>query len=124
MRRRTSAARSSDARGGFTFIEILVALAILAVIVSVMLQSQVRIAAARRQAEALQGAVIQMERFQGALRLGTTRDAILARTNALWQVQAEPVAVQGGENLSARWFAWTITPTNRTSLRSRFYLCE
>ncbi|MFA7160911.1 MAG: prepilin-type N-terminal cleavage/methylation domain-containing protein [Kiritimatiellia bacterium] len=92
---------SEQARNGFTLIEILVALVVVAVTAAVILESQLVSLKAERKARALQELSFEVGRVHAAACRLTNEQALAQwmETNSACKVKSEKVTVESGTNV-------------------------
>lgn len=112
---------NSSTRRGFTLLEVMIAVAIIALVAGVLLGVHMRVQRAGETARWMTGARFQAEQLATRTRLGTAQTGWLAGSASVWQVT--PAAfVEGNESARLRWRKWQIAPTNRPALTTIVYL--
>jgi prepilin-type N-terminal cleavage/methylation domain-containing protein len=105
---------SDTSPSGFTLIESVVALAIVAVVAAVLLSTHAFQLSARRALQAGAALPAQAERVHVETRLGTDPDGLAAALRVEgWQAEHESTAGSG----ATAWSVWTLSPTGRPSTR-------
>lgn len=111
----------NSARRGFTLLEVVIAVAIVAIVAGTLLGVHLRVQRAGETARCLTGARLQAEQLATRSRLGTAGNGWLADSASVWQVTAEAFT-EGNEAARLRWRKWQVTPTNRPALATTVYL--
>ncbi|MEI6970072.1 MAG: prepilin-type N-terminal cleavage/methylation domain-containing protein [bacterium] len=116
----TSLPRRDSARG-FTFIELLVALAILTILSTVILSSHVLIIRAQNRVRVLEESRLVTERIAGNAWIATSSVETVGSGIEGWTVRFEQSVTEDGTNQQT-WNQWTISPSNNPGLSTVLYL--
>ncbi len=97
-------------RTGFTLLESLIALAVVAMAVTLLARTHVQTLRAEGMGQALEGARVRMETVVSSIMLGQDPRAVLEESLADgWALRMEPVPGGSGSTV---WQAWTIAASN------------
>ena len=107
--------------GGFTFIEILVSLAILIIVVTTILHCHVAIIGAEERTRSLEDSRLMLSRIANEAWLATSMVETIGQDVSGWDVRFEPLVLTEGTN-QVTWNRWTISPTNNPLIESELYL--
>jgi prepilin-type N-terminal cleavage/methylation domain-containing protein len=112
---------SSGTRSGFTLLEVLIAVAVIALVASVLLTAHARTLRAEQTAQALEASRLEAEKAATEFWLGNDPRLILADVQADgWAVQLDAAHNEGAN--APLWWQWTIAPSNQPLVRSIIYL--
>lgn len=106
---------------GFTFVELLVALAILTILSTVILSSHVLIIKAQNRVRVIEESRLVAERIAGDAWLATSAVETVGSDIEGWTVKFEQSAGEDGTNQQT-WNSWTISPSNDPRLSTVLYL--
>ena len=112
---------ASDKTGAFTFLEVLIALAILAALAGVLFASHATLIRAHAAVRSLEESRLVMSRIAVRRWLGAAHDEIVEEGQEGWLLSYEPVEMDDGTNQTV-WLEWIVSPTNRPSQSTAFYL--
>ena len=102
---------------GFTFIEVLVALCIAAVMVAVIGSSLITSLNAEQTATHLQSSTVLAQRLATTLFLGLSPDDVFSAEKADWDFLSKAQNTSDGTNPIA-WQVWTLSPKVKPSLKT------
>jgi len=124
MLRAVSAIPRTRAKGSiaaFTFIEILVSLAILIIVVTTILHCHVAIIGAEERSRSIEDSRLLLSRIAGEAWMSTSMVETVGQGIEGWDVRFEPIASADGTN-QVTWNRWTISPTNNPLIEADLYL--
>ena len=104
-------------RSGFTFIEVLVSLAVLIILATTIMECHVRIIRAQETARTLEESRLLMARLACEAWIGTSSIPAAVEAPEGWNVDFDTFEVEEGTNRVA-WNRWIVSPTNRPSLEA------
>ena len=108
-------------KAAFTFIEVLVALCVAAIMLAVIGSSLITSLNAEQTAHHLQEAAGLVQRVATASFLGLSPTEMLAGDGVDWNVLSEIQSTNDGTN-NIVWQVWTLSPKTRTSLKTTLAL--
>ena len=106
---------------GFTLLEALIALAAITLITTVLLSAHLQALRAEDEARWMEMARFQVERVMTRNTLGLSVADLSATNQAEWTLAMAPADFRQNAGDSS-WQRWEISPTNRPSLKTVFYL--
>jgi hypothetical protein len=112
---------ASDKTGAFTFLEVLIALAILTGLAGVLFTSHATLIRAHGAIRSLEESRFIMAQVAVRRWLGAAPDEIVEEGQEGWLLSYEPVEMDDGTNQTV-WLEWIVSPTNRPSQSTAFYL--
>lgn len=107
---------------GFTFIEVLIALAILVILASVVLNSHVGIIRAENRVRSIEESRLIAERIAGEVWLSTSAMELVGSDIEGWNVRFEPAITTENSTNQLTWNRWTISPSNDPAMTTVLYL--
>ena len=107
--------------GGFSFLEIVVALAILSITMSVLFHSHAELVRAQNRVRTIEGARLLAGRIAGRYWLGDSPAVAAANEGNGWIVEYRPAEAAGGTNQIA-WECWTISASNNAIPKTELFL--
>ena len=116
--RPTFPVRTADLRKqAFTFVEVLVALCIAVIMVSVIGSSLITSLNAEQTAAHLQKSAALVQRVAAASFLGLSPTEVLSEDGADWNMLSESKSTNDGTN-SVVWQVWTLSPKAKPALKT------
>ncbi|MBU4199636.1 MAG: prepilin-type N-terminal cleavage/methylation domain-containing protein [Verrucomicrobia bacterium] len=103
-------------KSGFTLLEALVALLVLVIVTTVVLETQITTLNLEQTARAMRTARMEIERIGAEVRLGNAPTNILATVPLGCEVTFSPLPVDDSEN-AAEFYQWDIVSQDRSSLK-------
>ena len=111
---------SAHRQAGFTFLEVLIALVVLTILATVILESSIRVLRSQEKSRRIQEARFAASRVAAEAWMGRSASDMAADMEG-WIISSEPVTVQDGTN-SRVWNRWVICPTNQPTQETVLFL--
>ena len=108
-----------DMKVGFTFLEVLIALLVTTILVSVACSSLITSLKAERTADWQRDAALLVSQITCEARLGLETTGIVSQTGNAWEINSDDIQSGSGSE-AASWRVWILYPREQPSLTVTF----